>query len=323
MTARQHGTYVKYVQDRCRCDNCKAANRDYERQRAARIAPPYVSAQPARDHIAWLATQGVGLKTIAKVSGVAHGALWKIVYGVPSIGRPPSKRIRPETSEKILAVTPADIADGGRVDAAPSWAVLDQLIALGVPKVAIARRLGQTGPGLQLSRNQIQARHARTVTAMKREWEAGEFTYTRRTRHGDQVITLPAQSAEPTHDPDAVERANLAAYRTSLRRGGEHVEPSYDDRDHFTLRLVNVLEDRIDGRNWRSRAACRTQPTWLFFPARGDHTTLAAAKRVCSYCPVRSECLEASIDEPDGVFGGTSAKERRNLRKVRSQAVAS
>lgn len=207
---RQHGTYVKYVQDRCRCDECRAANRDYKRQRSARIAPPYVSAQPARAHIEWLATQGVGLKTVAKVSGVAHGALWKIVYGVPSIGRPPSKRIRPETSEKILAVTPADIADGGRVDAGPSWAVLDQLIASGMPKVEIARRLGQTGPGLQLSRNQILARHARTIAAMKREWEAGGLTYARRSRHGDQVVTVPPPSAEPTHDPDAVDRAHAA-----------------------------------------------------------------------------------------------------------------
>lgn len=51
--------------------------------------------------------------------------------------------------------------------------------------------------------------------------------------------------------------------------------------------------------------------------------TLAAAKKVCSYCPVRAECLDANIDEPDGVFGGTSAKERRGLRKARGERVAS
>ena len=38
---REHGTYTKYVQERCRCEDCRQANRDYERARARRTEPPY------------------------------------------------------------------------------------------------------------------------------------------------------------------------------------------------------------------------------------------------------------------------------------------
>ena len=30
MSGRQHGTRAKYTQDKCRCDECRAANTDYQ-----------------------------------------------------------------------------------------------------------------------------------------------------------------------------------------------------------------------------------------------------------------------------------------------------
>lgn len=41
------------------------------------------------------------------------------------------------------------------------------------------------------------------------------------------------------------------------------------------------------------------------------------AKRICAECPVEAECLAGALErrEPDGVWGGMTAKERAALLK--------
>ena len=58
----------------------------------------------------------------------------------------------------------------------------------------------------------------------------------------------------------------------------------------------------------------------IFFPAKGESTE--PAKRVCRRCPVRSECLEHAIArrENDGMWGGTSPRQRRAIALDRTQA---
>jgi WhiB family redox-sensing transcriptional regulator len=55
----------------------------------------------------------------------------------------------------------------------------------------------------------------------------------------------------------------------------------------------------------------------VFFPERGQSVT--AAKTVCARCPVRAACLDyaMSINERHGIWGGTTEKERRVLRRQR------
>lgn len=96
---------------------------------------------------------------------------------------------------------------------------------------------------------------------------------------------------------------------------------------------MNGLDDLIRFRaaGWRQRAACLAKPTSLFFPespsnqaadARATNTTdmYDAALAKCAVCPVRTECLEAHIDEAHGVFGGTVPRERRRMRADRAAA---
>ena len=71
---------------------------------------------------------------------------------------------------------------------------------------------------------------------------------------------------------------------------------------------------------WRQDAECRDLDPNLFFPigvtgAAVDQ--IAAAKGICSACPVRAECLEFAIttNQEFGVWGGTSEDERRVLRR--------
>lgn len=38
------------------------------------------------------------------------------------------------------------------------------------------------------------------------------------------------------------------------------------------------------------------------------------AAAICAVCPVKAECYEAGVDETEGVWGGTTPKERRVIR---------
>lgn len=159
-----HGTHACFVCDRCHCDDCRAANARYERSRAVYLAGvkphPYTDARPARTHVKNLMDQGMGLKRIAAVSGVPHGALWKLVYGKKVKGRKRrSKRITRVNARKLLA-TSLDLADGARVPAGEAWRIVDELQARGWTGAAIARELvGPQAVSLQLSRNTVTVGH--------------------------------------------------------------------------------------------------------------------------------------------------------------------
>lgn len=66
--------------------------------------------------------------------------------------------------------------------------------------------------------------------------------------------------------------------------------------------------------DWRSRAKCLDVDPDLMHPGYVAEE-IAAAKAVCGRCPVRAECLRNALDldERDGVWGGYTYAERRNL----------
>jgi WhiB family redox-sensing transcriptional regulator len=68
---------------------------------------------------------------------------------------------------------------------------------------------------------------------------------------------------------------------------------------------------------WMDAAECAGL-TDLMFSERGQDT--APAKAVCAGCAVRIECLEYALamNERFGIWGGTSEKERRQIRANRS-----
>lgn len=71
---------------------------------------------------------------------------------------------------------------------------------------------------------------------------------------------------------------------------------------------------------WQQRANCQGLDPDLFFPDRGASTR--EAKEVCAACVVKEDCLEwaLSAGEKFGIWGGTSERERRRLRKARRAA---
>jgi WhiB family redox-sensing transcriptional regulator len=70
-----------------------------------------------------------------------------------------------------------------------------------------------------------------------------------------------------------------------------------------------------DGQDWQERALCAQTDPEAFFPEKGGSTR--EAKRICSGCEVRAECLEYALahDERFGIWGGMSERERRRLKR--------
>ena len=68
---------------------------------------------------------------------------------------------------------------------------------------------------------------------------------------------------------------------------------------------------------WIEKANCASYDPDIFFPERGGRKTLLLAKAICAQCLVQEECLEYGLMEKDGVYGGTSGKERRIIRRQR------
>lgn len=71
--------------------------------------------------------------------------------------------------------------------------------------------------------------------------------------------------------------------------------------------------------NWRAGAACTGIDTALFFPERGEANgpDIRVIRDVCGRCPVRDDCLDEAVNDPDvkGIWAGTSWKQRARLRR--------
>lgn len=69
-------------------------------------------------------------------------------------------------------------------------------------------------------------------------------------------------------------------------------------------------------------AACRGLPAAMWFPAENEgHDD--RGKRICAECPLRLRCLEHAIEHGEpGIWGGTSDKQRREIRAARKRGQA-
>lgn len=177
---RQHGTRVRYAVDGCRCVDCSIAAGDYEKQRRRlREAgiPAYVDAAEAREHLEFLRSHNVGRRTVAREAGLAESTVAKIAGGKV-------RRARQDTVDKILAVGLHRGSAKTWVDAGPTWALIDDMLANGITKSAISAGIGQCGRALQLRRTRIEKRNAEAVrrfydevmapVVARREWAAEE-----------------------------------------------------------------------------------------------------------------------------------------------------
>lgn len=164
------GTRTAYVTG-CRCDACREANRTYARERdrqqrrvAYGIEEPVVrlvDATEAREHLRWLRSFGVGLRTVSALTGLGRSALQEIRDGV-------SRRVKPDTERKIVNIYRDTRHQAMLVDATRTWQRIDWLQEQGWAKARIARELGFRTPALQINRTRVTWRTEQRVEQLVR-----------------------------------------------------------------------------------------------------------------------------------------------------------
>ena len=168
--ADTHGTRSCYVQRKCRCEACAAANRRYESDRARinwadRLEHQWTTPDRAVAHLNDLRAAGMGLRQVMAHTGISRTTLQEL--GI-------RHRISRATEARILAVRPSP-ADGARVDGIGTARRLQALMAIGWSGAQLGDRLGWTTSNLWtmiLGRGQVQVATARKVADLYDElWD--------------------------------------------------------------------------------------------------------------------------------------------------------
>lgn len=228
----QHGERATYVLDKCRCMPCTEANREKANERYRLKAygryNKYVSAEFVRDHLRELGEYGIGLKRVAKLSGVSTGTLSKIMFGVyaPVEGefrgrcgkgervREPSRRVLRSTAEKLYAVEaiPANLGPGqaDHERTATARLHLRALVALGWSQSKLAKRLdilpSNFGPMIGTStaggpnrREGLRVLSRSTVDKIEALYAELSMTLPPETNHRDRIAASRARNYAKAH----------------------------------------------------------------------------------------------------------------------------
>jgi WhiB family redox-sensing transcriptional regulator len=91
---------------------------------------------------------------------------------------------------------------------------------------------------------------------------------------------------------------------------------SFEAGSFGTFGVGTFAAEPTEEPGWQEQALCAQTDPEAFFPEKGGSTR--EAKRICSGCEVRAECLEYALanDERFGIWGGLSERERRRLRRA-------
>jgi AcrR family transcriptional regulator len=128
-------------------------HREYVRWRARQIAygrwEPWADAGTVRSHVRRLRATGVSYEAIAAAAGVSPMTVHRALHGKQrtghqgSAGRLPSARVSAMAAQRLLAITPAMVAQvAARRGAVGTRRRLQALIAVGHPLPTLAHRLG-------------------------------------------------------------------------------------------------------------------------------------------------------------------------------------
>jgi hypothetical protein len=175
-----HGTRTAYTYYKCRCDDCRGANRAYAliyERRRRRIsygiedepADRYVDASEARHYLQKLRNIGIGTRTVCQVTGLGRSTVQNVWRG---------GRAERRTIELILAVNATHAPPVAFIPATRTLAQIDDLIAAGYTK----KRLGEyvhRNPNaltLQVNKRRVQKQTADRINALWQRVMAPEIT---------------------------------------------------------------------------------------------------------------------------------------------------
>ncbi|WP_431870874.1 hypothetical protein [Nocardiopsis eucommiae] len=257
--SRSHGTVSCYKRG-CRCSDCVGAERAYCSERRRRIAygrptTDLIDATPARAHAFRLLDLGWGRREIEAVTG---GDISAVLYGRPSEGLPPLRRISELTSRRIQQIPLELIASDKRIPADGSRRRAQALCLLGHTVTWQAEEAGVRRMVVSLLVNgdsgSIQARHAVAIRDLHAKWwsrPAAAGRATTRVRNlavkkgflptlawDDDLIDLPEADldAELGRRVEAMDLAELSrCYRAHFEQG---------DRSPLIVAGAKALSDR-------------------------------------------------------------------------------
>jgi hypothetical protein len=178
MSNRPHG-YARYRLDGCRCYPCAAARSRYDENRTKAITAgtwqPWTDATPVREHLAHLRSCGMGLRTIADLSGIDRKRLQAVLGGRPERGTPPQTKVRPDLAVAVLAVDVSleTLAPATLMGPVGTRRRCHALVARGWPQQHLANHVGMTlaNFGRMLSRpNVLVGRHLQVLAMYDALW---------------------------------------------------------------------------------------------------------------------------------------------------------
>lgn len=145
LEAPHHRNFTCLKEYNCKRAECLERSRAYSRRRYRQKGygtwQPLVDAEPARQHIAELRDAGHSIPDIQKAARISGATIARILYeGVNKR----AERIRPEVSERILAVpvTAAPVKANTSVDATGTRRRIQALVAMGWTLKALGPHLG-------------------------------------------------------------------------------------------------------------------------------------------------------------------------------------
>ena len=131
--------------------------------------------------------------------------------------------------------------------------------------------------------------------------------------HSSQLVPVRQVGYRGNHSEELPVPSFSRSFLTLLTDSSSPAEP-------MPASPWTALTPADDG--WRLDALCAETDPEAFFPEKGGSTR--EAKRVCTGCDVRAECLEFALsnDERFGIWGGLSERERRRLRLQRRDSLS-
>lgn len=115
---------------------------------------------------------------------------------------------------------------------------------------------------------------------------------------------------------EGIDRGGYSSYPTGLQEHGIALLTVEDPSGDSPGGSPDDSLREPDNQEWQERALCAQTDPEAFFPEKGGSTR--EAKRICTGCEVRAECLEYALaqDERFGIWGGLSERERRRLKRL-------
>lgn len=171
----EHGTRTAYVVDKCRCRPCTDASTKAEKTRTRQTAygrydHGRVDADPVREHMRYLMDNGISVKRMAAITGLALSTVGAILWGRHERKARPYPRVHKTTAHKILAIKPTmdNMAPGRNIDSTGTQRRLQALITIGWSQARLAKQLGMqpSNFGYLMNSDQCTVKRALDVRAL-------------------------------------------------------------------------------------------------------------------------------------------------------------